>query len=228
MVLLEIATLIMAGVGLADYYHTKIYRTHLNELKRKYGEHPNIDEAFEDICTLGGEYFKMPELILDEKYPRIDMGAHYSFNAEGPLTVLDEFFITIHERVYFHKKFEKEVRRQAKLRHNTLRKMYDEILVLYKDGKLDNMGSTRMTNRRFETPPMFAWDEIRFNQVLNDICENTIWGELIEAGPITNGYNYEYISEWYIKEEAFNKIKNVEVYRLLFECCYFHSKFLFT
>ena len=225
MVLLEIATLIMAGVGLADYYHTKIYKTHLNELKRKYGEHPNIDEAFEDICTLGGEYFKMPELILNPKNPHIDMGSYYPYITKGPKQVLKEFFVTNDELKYFDKKYEQEVARQARLRDNKLERMYEKILPLYRNNELQKMGSTKMDNQIFQTPSMSAWNENVYRKILNDICKNTIWGEIIEAGPNIYGGQIKYLSEWFIKEDIFKEIQNKEVYNLIFECCYYNSKF---
>lgn len=224
MVLLEIATLITAGIGLADYYHTKVYRSNLRLLKSKYGEHPNIEEAFKDICTLGGEHFEMPKLVLDEKYPHINMGSYYTPEAQGPVTVLNEFFVTPSERVQFHDLYAEEAERQRKLRNKELSKMYKKILPVYRSGELNTMGSTKMTNRRFKTPIMLGFNHVIYADILNDIRNHTIWGELVETEPNIHGGGCKFGSEWYISEDAFNRIRNEEVYRLLFECCYYGSK----
>lgn len=224
MVFLEIATLIIGGIGWLDYYHTVSYTNDLKRLKRQYGEHPNIDKAFKDICTVGGEVFEMPKLVLDDEYPHINMGRFYPFDSQGPYTVLKEFFTTPKERLYFNKKYEDEVRRQAKLRNRALFKMYNEVIPYYAKGELKNIGSTKMINRVFKTPIMFAWDLESYHNILNDICKNTIWGNMIEAGPgEVYGDDCNYVSTWYIKEDVCNDY-NEEVIRLLFECCYYHSK----
>lgn len=224
MVLLEIATLIMAGVGLTDYYHTKIYEENLRELKNKYGEHPNIDEAFEDICTLGGEYFKMPELDLESKHPDIKMGSFYQYGANGPARILDEFFLTREERHYFFEKYRKEFKRQADLRNRELSKMYDTILSPYKEGKFESIGSDIMNSRVYQAPYMIAKDITHYEEMLQHICHNTLWNEIFEAKSKSFGYDFEYSSEWLIKEEVFNKIRTKEAYDILFKCCYFYLK----
>lgn len=226
MVLLEIATLIMAGVGLADYYHTTVYRENLRQLKEKYGEHPNIDEAFEDICTLGGEYFTMPELVLDKENPHIDMGHFYLPNSDGPYRVLKTFFTTPEDRRNFGEKYFEEVIRQRDIRNKKLEQMYNIVIPLYNQGKLDSMGKDKMHNRVFTSSVMIAKSTEHYKNILKDICKNTIWGDIVESGPgDIHGSNNHYISTWLIKDDVFQRIQNKEIYTLLFECCYFHLKY---
>lgn len=225
MVLLEIATLITAGWGLADYYHTKVYSNNLRKLKEKYGEHPNIDEAFEDICTLGGETFEMPTLVLDKENPHINMGSFYPISKNGPAKVLQEFFLTYEERMAFYKKYDEEVQRQRNLRNDKLARMYEDIVPLYESGNLANMGKTRLSDRIFESRVMIAKSREYYDSVLKHMCENTIWGDIIEAGPgKVIGDEYHFISTWLIKEDIFKEIHNKETLNLLFDCCYYHFK----
>ena len=224
MVLLEIAALITAGIGLADYRHTKIYNEKLRQLKEKYGEHPNIDDAFEDICILGGEYFKMPELDLESKHPDIIMGSFYQQGANGPASVLEEFFTTMDDKDYFFKKYDKERKRQAKLRNKALSEMYNTIMPLYKKGDLKSIGSTPMNSNIYQAPYMLAKNLSHYEEMLNYISNQTIWGEIFDIRGGSFGYEYKYSSKWIIKEEILNKIHNKEAYDILFKCCYFHLK----
>ena len=224
MVLLEIATLIMAGVGLADYRHTKIYNDNLEQLKRKYGEHPDIDEAFEDICTLGGEYFEMPRLDLESRHPGIKMGSFYEYGANGPTKVLNEFFVTREERHYFFKKYRIEFEKQQIKRNKALTNMYNTIVPLYQSGKFESLGSTKMNSRVYQAPYMLAKDIHHYEKMLEHMSNQTIWNKIFEAKSDSFGHDYKYSSKWLIKEDIFNKIHNKEAYDILFECCYFHLK----
>lgn len=230
MVLLEIATLIMGGVGLADYYCTKIYNENLYDLKKKYGEHPNIDDIFEDICTLGGEYFQMPELDLKSDNPGIKMGSFYSDEPlegdYGPTLILkQEFYTTFEDRVYFAKKYRKEVERQAKLRNKALERMYNQVLPLYKRGEFKSIGSTPQTSRIYKTPIMIARDGEHYKYTLNRAYNTTILKELFEPNPnIYTNHAYHFYAEFFIKENTFNQITTKEAYDILFECCYYHLK----
>lgn len=222
MALLEIATLIMAGVGLADYRHTKIYNDNLEQLKRKYGEHPDIDEAFEDICTLGGEYFEMPRLDLESRHPGIKMGSFYEYGANGPAKVLNEFFVTREERHYFFEKYKIEFEKQVQMRYDALEKMYQTIEPLYRVGAFESIGTERMDSRIFTSSLGVAKNEYHYGEMLQEVCDNTLWGEIIEAGPDISGGEYEYSSKWLIKEEVFNKIIYKEAYDILFESSWFY------
>lgn len=225
MVLLEIATLIMAGVGLADYYCTKIYNENLYDLKKKYGEHPNIDEAFEDICTLGGEYFEMPKLELDTNHPKINMGSFYHPNSNGPANVLEEFFTTREDRWYFYDKYEAEWKRQRDVRNAALEKMYKTVEPLYRVGAFESIGTERMNSRVFTSSLGIAKSKNHYAEILGKVCDNTLWGEIVEAGPDIIGGGYHYSSKWLIKEDIFNKIKHKEAYNILFEASWFSLKF---
>ena len=224
MVLLEIATLIMAGVGLADYYHTTVYRENLRQLKTKYGEHPDIDEAFEDICTLGGECFEMPKLELDSQLPRINMGSFYEPNSHGPIQVLEEFFVTDDDIYYFCNKYEKEWKRQRNIRNEALESMYPKVKAFYDNEEYKTINTKNMTTRTFNAPPMIAKNKEKYKKIINHISKNTLWKDIFEAGPRIYGSQFYYTSKWLIKEDIFNKIQCNEVYEVLFEACYYHYK----
>lgn len=226
MVLLELLTLGTAAWGLADYRHTKIYQEQIRVLKNEYGEHPDIDEIFEDLCYVAGERYSLPEIDLNPKNPRINMGKQFNRDAHSAALVLKEFFITQDEYNYFLDKYDEEFHKQINTRNNVTKKLHTPIAQLYRKGELNNLGSTKIKNRRFMSSPKIAKNEEHYKEILNDVCHNTIWGEIFEIGPANIKFigGYEYISEWLIKEEVIKEINTKEVFDMLFDASYYNTK----